>query len=149
VKPAVALGASLACAVLAVSLVGFDLAFNVEARLEARDAAGAWQTVSGNPRPFLDRPSGCSGPELRLVVHNGLPWSTSITFAVDGYAADGRSLQIVPTTTWNLGGGEERALEFTVPASAFNATREKPPAQVNVVFDREIYLGTCVQESPP
>lgn len=156
-RPVVALGASVTCAVLAIALVGLDLAFNVDYRLETRTKDGTWRTwtTSDQQTNYGRFPSmaGCAGRDLRLVVHNGDLWAKDIQVSLDYYGFDGTSAQPV-MGTWHLARGETRDVNITIPASAFHSdgTAGKPvgaQVNVNVIVGTNGYLSTCVQQEAP
>lgn len=158
-KPALALGASIACAAVAVALVGLDLAYNIEATLEYRAKDGSWVTMarSGSQEDRYAYPSfagNCGGPNWRLTVHNGQPWSQTLDVEVSYNRPDG--VQTAPyLESWSLPSSQSRTHEFTIPAAAFTAnsqTDPKSPPQsvsVNVRVGSDIYLGGCAYAQAP
>lgn len=157
VKARMALWASIACAGVAVAIVGLDLAFNVEASLETRGAASApWQVIGsagtrGGPAyGFGIEPCGL-GPEVRLSVTNGQLLGGSFDVAVSYSRADGTFVQPL-RQSWHLAHGETRTYNFTIPASDFEPALQGTPKPspshtiyLNAQVD-DIYLSGCVTD---
>jgi len=155
-----ALGASIACAALAVALVGVDLAYNIEAKLEYRAKDGSWVTMdqSGSEDDWYARPvaaGSCGGPEWRLVVHNGQPWSQTLDVQVT-YDRYDNSAPSPFRESWNLPSGASRSHEFTIPAATFTSStgtddgKTPPPSLwVTAQVGRDIHLSGCATAKVP
>jgi hypothetical protein len=142
-----ALGLAVATGTLAIAAVAVDLAYSLEARLEASDGGG-WSTVSSqddSPKPF---PGGCPGPHLRLTVHNGRFVDAEVHVQVTyyDYRSNGNGVEVLDET-WRVESGSTRSHEFTIPASAFADLPNGGQGSVSVNAQVDgLYLGTCVQE---
>jgi hypothetical protein len=139
-----ALLAAMACGAAAIVLVGLDLAFNVDATLEAKDADGNWATISTSSPGNYARPIGC-GNDFRLSVHNGMPWATKMTVAVQPFsAASARPME----EAWPLAAGETRTWEFHLNGTATPAGGSGLPSKgvdsVQVTVGRGILLYATV-----
>jgi len=115
-KPRSALLAAIACGALALLLVALDLAFNVEARLEAQQADGSWATVATtayhDPRDStIVQASGRCAQQFRLIVHNGMPWASRVRLQINGFGAG----IVLPPQTWTLAAGGEQSFSFAQP----------------------------------
>jgi hypothetical protein len=156
-RPRTTLLASAACGLAAVALVAADLALNVEASLEAKDASGSWQTVSSTSGSGLRAKAypaygpRCGGPEFRLVVHNGLLWPASRDVEVFYSDANGTQHPVL-RQTWSLRAGETRAYGFTVdvgrpPARPDGGKPAPASGSVTAIVGQE-YLGGCAGDVP-
>ncbi|MHB1261383.1 MAG: hypothetical protein ACYC2H_06675 [Thermoplasmatota archaeon] len=148
-QPRLALVLAVATGGLAITAVALDLAYGLEASLDAKDGDG-WRTASSTEEQSYGRSTpfspGCSGPEMRLAVHNDRLVSSRVDVFVAYYDASGNEV-VVLRDTWGLDRGETRTHEFTVPSSAFAQVQGvKPTISVNAQVDGH-YLGTCVQEA--
>ncbi len=148
----VALALALTCAGLAVAIVAADLQFNVTVSLETmRD--GEWVVVASDDTDGFASPRypgsfvGCAGPDVRVVVDNGLPWQTAFELRIIIVAYDSGRTETIVAEALEIERGASATVGFTVPGWAGNGTADpaKPagPAYVEVMVD-ETYLSTCV-----
>jgi hypothetical protein len=137
-KPRWALAASIACGTAAVLLVGLDLAFNVDAHLDIKGRDGSWATVtkSGPSSPYARTPA--CGNDFRLVVHNGLPWSTTQVVIIQ---PEGQQTIAPMTQTWTLRAGETRSWEFHLNGTA------NPPPTVSPVRKEASFVQATVGDA--
>lgn len=151
-KPRSALFAAILCGVAAVALVALDLAFNVDTKLEVRDANGAWRTVastSTDPQRAYPASVAC-GSHFRLTVHNGLLWGTSLHVTITASGNSGTTTLL--DETWSVGAGADVLSEFNAPNSTFESPNPagaptKSPGSIQVSFGpgytNQLYATAC------
>lgn len=142
-----ALGLAIGTAALAVVLVAVDLQYNVIATLEVQED-GQWTAIASRDVDgggYADeRFVGCAGPEMRVRIDNGLPWSRSIE--VRAFVYNGAGEQVILDQVVRVAGGASETVAFTVPPEAVDDRFEG--RLNNIALNVEVgdaYLGTCVE----
>lgn len=139
-----ALGIAVACGALAVALVAVDLTYTLTVAIEGQDDNGEWVTYQRQPYDYgADRahePSGfgCTGPDVRIVIHNDRPISATRDVRIL-YDVGGRSTTVLDETV-SLDAGEVWTHAFTIPPEAFPDDNETDDRFI----DRNVHVNAHV-----
>lgn len=139
-----ALIAAIICGTLAVGIVAADVAWSLEASIQAQ-VDGEWETVATTDPDGLYRsgmhPSfGCHGPEMRLVIENDRPFAAEVEVHVTYHNATSKRTDTLLRDTLDLPRFGEHTYTLTVPDAAFPQSRDNqttPP-------ERTIFLDVLV-----
>lgn len=149
----VALAVALTAAGLAVAIVAADLQFNVTVSLETfKD--GEWTVVASHDEAGFVSPRydprfvGCAGPDMRLIIDNGLLWSTTLDTSVTVFDYGSGRTEVMLERSLDVQRGERTIIPFTVPAWAQNGTTAPDGSPTGPAYLEarvgETYLNMCV-----
>lgn len=145
-EPRTALTVALVAAGLAVGLVSADLYYSLTATLETRQD-GSWEAVSKDRMRYIEPPSptGCATPEMRLVVHNHVPFGQEVTVELTYWNRSAQRTEVVLRDTWEMDAGEKRDHAFTIPEAAFEDPEDSQGENRSRLADgREVHVNARV-----
>lgn len=123
VQARTALIAAIVSGTLAVALVAADVAWSLEASLEAETDHG-WQVLASThpedrARDYHPQIPACFGPDLRLVVDNDRPFSAEVEILVTYVNATAKRTETLLLETIELERFSSTRFDLTIPADAF------------------------------
>jgi hypothetical protein len=101
---------------LAVLLVGLDVAFGVQVRVDAQDGS-SWATVVSDGPAREPMPVGCAQGPFRLHVDNHRPVGAEAEVRVRYQAPNGTMVDLL-RERWELAPFSSRSADIVVPAPA-------------------------------
>ncbi len=134
-----------------MALVGLDLAYSLEVRLEVQENGG-WVTVSGDKARFYYPEPGqpaCPSEPLRLTLDNNKPIGETVRVVITYQERSGVT-RVHTDETVSLGRFEVVRIPIEVPAEAFvPLADDSRPSPSNVYVTAQAgshWTSTCLEE---